>query len=82
MIGYFLALTKWVRSLDEMQRIIQFEALLIQFGVTALFVMGYGLLAEGGAVPNPPVGHLWPWIWVLLFLSWSVGQTIVRRKYR
>ena len=31
MIGYFLALTKWVRSLDEMQRLIQLEALPIQF---------------------------------------------------
>ena len=82
MVGYFLALTKWVRSLDEMQRLIQFEALLIQFGITALSVMGYGVLAETGAVPNPPVGDLWPWIWFLLFLSWSLGQAIVRRKYR
>jgi hypothetical protein len=82
MVGYFLALTKWVRSLDEMQRLIQFEALLIQFGVTALFVMGYGLLADSGALPNTPVGDLWPWLWLLLFLSWSLGQAIVRRRYR
>ncbi len=82
MVGYFLALTKWVRSLDEMQRLIQFEALLIQFGITALFVMGYGVLAEGGAVPNTPVGSLWPWIWLLLFFSWALGQLIVRRRYR
>jgi len=82
MVGYFLALTRWVRSLDEMQRLIQFEALLIQFAVTALSVMGYGVLAETGAVPNPPVGDLWPWIWLLLFVSWSLGQAIVRRRYR
>ncbi len=82
MVGYFLALTRWVRSLDEMQRLIQFEALLIQFGVTALAVMGYGVLAEAGAVPNPPVGDLWPGIWLLLFVSWSLGQAIVRRRYR
>jgi len=82
MVGYFLAFAKWVRSLDELQRLIQFEALLIQFGVTALFVMGYGLLAESGAVPNTPVGHLWPWIWLLLFVSWALGQLIVSRRYR
>jgi hypothetical protein len=82
MVGYFLALTKWVRSLDEMQRLIQFEALLIQFAITALSVMGYGVLAETGAVPNPPVGDLWPGIWLLLFVSWSLGQAIVRRRYR
>jgi hypothetical protein len=82
MVGYFLTLTKWVRSLDEMQRLIQFEALLIQFGITALCVMGYGVLAETGVVPNPPVGVIWPWIWLLLFVSWSLGQAIVRRKYR
>jgi hypothetical protein len=82
MVGYFLTLTKWVRSLDEMQRLIQFEALLIQFGITALSVMGYGVLAETGFVPNPPFGVIWPWIWLLLFVSWSLGQAIVRRKYR
>lgn len=82
MVGYFVALTKWVRSLDEMQRLIQFEALLIQFGITALSVMGYGVLAETGSVPNLPVGELWPGIWLLLFVSWSLGQAIVRRRYR
>jgi hypothetical protein len=82
MVGYFFSLTRWLRSLDEMQRLIQFEALLIQFGVTALFVMGYGLLANSGAVPNTPVGDLWPWLWLLLFVSWSLGQVIVRRRYR
>lgn len=82
MVGYFFALSRWVRSLDEMQRLIQFEALLIQFGVTALFAMGYGVLADSGAVPNWPVGDIWPWIWLVLFLSWSLGQAIVRRKYR
>jgi hypothetical protein len=82
MVGYFFALARWVRSLDEMQRLIQFEALLLQFGITALSVMGYGVLAETGAVPNPPVGDLWPWIWLLLFVSWSLGQAIVGRRYR
>ena len=82
MVGYFLSLTRWLRSLDEMQRLIQLEALLIQFGVTALFIMGYGLLADSGAIPNTPVGRLWPWIWMVLFVSWSLGQAIVWRKYR
>lgn len=82
MVGYFAALTRWIRGLDELQRLIQFEAFLIQFGVTALSVMGYGVLAESGAVPNPPVGDLWPWIWLVLFFSWSLGQVIVRRRYR
>ena len=82
MVGYFFALGRWVRSLDELQRQIQFEALLIQFAVTALSVMGYGVLADSGAVPNTPVGDLWPFIWLLLFLSWSLGQAVVRRKYR
>jgi hypothetical protein len=82
MVGYFFALTGWVRSLDEMQRLIQFEALLVQFGITALSVMAYGVLADAGIIPNPPVGDLWPWIWLMLFVSWSLGQAIVRRRYR
>lgn len=81
MVGYFVGLGRWLRAMDEMQRLIHLEALFIQFGISALFVMGYGLLAQAAVVPDVPVGEAWPWLWLVLFASWAVGQLIVRRKY-
>jgi hypothetical protein len=81
-VAYFYELPRWLRSLDEMQRQIHLEALLIQFGLTAILVMGYGVLAEAGVVTNLPIGKAWPGLWVALFWGWGLGQVIVRRKYR
>jgi hypothetical protein len=82
MAGYFVGLARSLQALDELQRLIQLEALLIQFGLTGLFVFSYGLLANAGAVSNLPISESWVWIWMALFLSWAVGQFVVRRKYR
>jgi hypothetical protein len=72
----------WLRSLDELQRLIQLEALLVQFGLTGVVVMGYGLLARFEVVPNTGIAESWSWLWLVLFFSWALGQLIVRRKYR
>jgi hypothetical protein len=82
MVGYFVGLGQWLKTMDELQRLIQLEALLIQFGLTGIVVMAYGLLAKFEVVPNTGIADSWPWLWLLLFLGWSVGQLIVRRKYR
>jgi hypothetical protein len=82
MVGYFLGLNRWLRSLDELQRLIQLEALVVQLGLTSTVVMAYGLLAKFEVVPNPTIADFWHWIWLILFMSWAVGQVIVRRKYR
>ena len=48
-----------------------------------MVVMGYGLLAKFEVVPNTRRSpRSWPWLWMLLFFSWAIGQLIVRRKYR
>ena len=82
MVGYFIGLGRWLRTLDELQRLIQYEALFIQFSVSSVGVMAWGLLAKFGVVPNESIGETWQWLWVLLFFSWVLGQLIVRRKYR
>jgi hypothetical protein len=82
MAGYFVGLGRWLKSLDELQRLIQLEALLVQFGLTGIVVMGYGLLARFAVVPNTGIAEFWPWLWLVLFFSWALGQLIVRRKYR
>ena len=80
-VGYFLSLSGWIKSLDEMQRLIQLEALFIQFASTAVVIMAYGALAEVHAVPDVTASRVWPWLWVTLFASWALGQALIRRKY-
>jgi hypothetical protein len=82
MVGYFVGLGQWLKTLDELQRLIQLEALLVQFGLTGVVVMAYGLLAKFEVVPNTRIADSWHWFWLLLFFSWSLGQLVVRRKYR
>lgn len=82
LVGYFIGLSQWLKTMDELQRLLQLEALFIQFGVTAIGVMANGLLAKFGVVPNTAIGDSWHWFWMLLFFSWSFGQLQVRRKYR
>ena len=57
MAGYFVGLGGWLKSLDELQRLIQLEALLVQFGLTGVVVMGYGLLAKFEVVPNTGIAE-------------------------
>ena len=80
-LGYFFGLSRWIKSLDEMQRLIQLEALFIQFAITAVVIMAYGALAEVHAVPDVTASRVWPWLWLTLFVSWAFGQALIRRKY-
>ena len=82
LIWYFVGLGQWLRSLDELQRLIQLEALQIQFGLTGIFIISYGSLAKFKVVPDAVISRAWPWFWMVLFVSWALGQLIVRRKYR
>lgn len=82
LIWYFLGIGRWLKSLDELQRLIQLEALQIQFGLTGIFIILYGSLAKFGVVPDSVVSEAWPWFWLVLFFSWALGQLLVRRKYR
>jgi hypothetical protein len=82
MIGYFMGIGRWLKTLDELQRLIQLEALLIQFGSTGLFLMSYGVLAKVGTVRDVPISEAWGTVWLAMFLGWALGQLIVSRKYR
>jgi hypothetical protein len=82
MIGYFMGIGRWLQTLDELQRLIQLEALLIQFGATGLFLMSYGVLAKAGVVRDVSISEAWGTVWLAMFLSWTLGQLMVRRKYR
>ena len=81
MVGFFLGMGRWLRSIDELQRLIHLEALLIQFGSTAILVMGYAALAKVDAVPRLSLEDALSYVWIAAFLLWGVGLMVVRRKY-
>lgn len=82
LVGFIVYVFKMVRALDELQRLIHLEALMLQFGATAITVMGYGMLARAGLLPNVTLVEAYPYLWIALFLYWGIGLVVVRRRYR
>jgi hypothetical protein len=82
LVVFFVRLTAWLDSMDELQRRIHLEAMVLQFAATGVLVMGYGMLAKSGVVPNYPATLLFPWLWIAMFLLWAGGIVWVRRRYR
>lgn len=71
------AFVRHLRRMDELQRRIQFEALSIAFGGTALLTFSYGF------VENVGFPHLnWFFVWPLMAVLWGIGQALARRRYR
>lgn len=68
----------FVNGIDEFQRRIQSEAVMIAAGVTGFGTFTYGFLEEWAGFPHLPL------IWVLPILigSWGVALCIVRLRYK
>ncbi len=68
----------FVNAVDEFQRRIQSEAVMIAAGVTGFGAFTYGFLEEWAGFPHVPL------IWVLPVLigSWGVALCIVRLRYK
>jgi hypothetical protein len=74
------AYLRFVAGVDEMQRRIQHESMLIAAAVVAFGTFSYGFLEGVGAVPSIP-GAL---IWVLpaMIAVWGVTLPFVIRRYK
>lgn len=70
------AFLKMVRSTDELQRRILYQALSVGFVVTFAATLAYSVLEDLGL---PHVSAVW-W-WGTLVLSWIVGLAISSRRY-
>ncbi len=72
------AYVTFVNAVDEFQRRIQSEAVMIAAGVTGFGTFTYGFLEEWAGFPHLPL------IWVLpiLIASWGVALCIVRLRYK
>jgi hypothetical protein len=69
-----------VRRADELQRLVQLDALAFAFSTTICVLMGLGLLdiAHGGRLEFPPMRD---W-WALLPLLYAMCLVVARRRYR
>ncbi len=82
LVALFFGIARWLGTRDELQRMIDLEAMVIQFASIGILVMSYGMLAKTGAVPNVPATTAFPDLWMAIFGFWCVGIVWVRRKYR
>jgi hypothetical protein len=73
----FWNLVRVLRSADELQRRINYQALAFAYSGTLIITLGYSLL-EGIALPH--LGHLW--VCGLMVVLWSVGLILSSRRYQ
>jgi hypothetical protein len=69
-----------VRRADELQRLIQLDALAFAFSTATCVMMGLGLLdiAHAGRLEFPPLRD---W-WVMLPVLYAICLAVARRRYR
>jgi hypothetical protein len=67
-----------LRRLDELQRKIHLEALVVAFAGTGIVVTCWGFLEMAGA----PEVRWGKWIWPAMCALWAAGLLVARRRYR
>jgi len=77
---YLLRWLRAMRRLDELQRLIQLEALAIAFPLSLLVILGLGLLQMVDALPIRLADYLR--LWPVVFWLYFVGLFIARKRYQ
>lgn len=72
-----IAVTQFVREIDELQKLIVLESLAFAFAATAVLTFTYGFLQNAGL---PAVG--WIWVWPVMAICWLAGAALSWRRYR
>ncbi len=72
-----VAVVRYLRRVDELQRQIQLEALGFAFAGTAIITFGYGFL-EGVGFPRVSAFVVWP----IMGTLWLLGTVVFSRRYR
>ena len=76
-VAALIAIMRGIRRLDELQRRVQFEAIVFAFAVTALGTFGWGFL-EGAGLPHLRAFSVWP----IMGVSWGFGCALANWRYR
>jgi hypothetical protein len=66
-----------MRTLDEFQRRVQSEAVLIAAGLTAFATLAYGQLEDMAGFPDISM----MWVFPALCVAWSIAKLFVQRRY-
>lgn len=72
-----IAVVRFFREIDELQRRIQLEALAVAFTATAVITLTYGFLQNAGL---PDLN--WVWVWPIMGIFWAIGLAVARWRYR
>lgn len=72
-----LAVVRYIGRMDELQRLIQLDALGAAFGATALLTFTWGLLENAGF---PHLSLIW--VLPLMAVLWGVGVGVAAYRYR
>jgi hypothetical protein len=81
--AFVLFLVAWmrgIRSLDELERRVQLEALAVAFPLALVLVMGLGLVQR--VLPLNPADWSYRHVWPLLIAFYFMGYRIARRRYQ
>lgn len=77
-LGFALTQTyRMIRAMDELQRRIHVEGLLISLIGTCAIVLGVGLLQMIAGLPTFTVF----WLWIPICILYAVGVAAARRRY-
>jgi len=68
----------YFRALDEFQRRVQTEALVVTLAVVTLGAFSYGFLEEWAGFPHVPLF----WVFPAVMLTWTVAQIALRARYK
>jgi hypothetical protein len=71
---------RFVAKLDEFQRRIQSDAMLIAAGIVGFGSLTYGFLQSFADFPSIPDALMW--VFPALCVVWGVAQIFVRRRYQ
>lgn len=75
-VATLLAFVQRLRSMDELERRVQFEALGIAFAVTIVATLTYGFLENAGL---PRLSAIW--MTPLMMAGWGLATAVVSRRY-
>ena len=72
------AMARWIRSLDELQRKIQMDALALAYTIAILVAVTLNFLHKAGF--HPPLG--WEDGWAILVFLYAGASAITARRYQ
>ncbi len=82
MTAWVFGFSRWLKSIDELERLIQLQAMGVALGSSVLLVLAYGLLTQARLLSGDAQSSFWAMLWAWMVGSWSASQAVIRRRYQ